>query len=464
MNKKLQLAVLASMLLAGCQTLTSQNEVATDDQPTMQTAPSARSALDRSAEDARLTVWQRASQSMQMEIPQQADVIAYRNWYLNHPRYLTSVTKRAAPYLYLVMEELDKRNMPMELVLLPIVESAYNPNARSPSNAVGLWQFTPGTGQRYGLKRDYWYDGRKDIHASTMAALDYLEKLHGDFNGNWFHAIAAYNAGEGRIQKAVDQSMRQGKNGDFWSLNLPRQTTEYVPRLLALADIIKNADQYGVKLPTHPNRQQWQLIDAGGQVSLAVVADMAGISTDELKRLNPGYLRNSTASNGPQHLLVPKRGARELELALAELPRQQRLKPGEQFVLPGEDDHLMVAEERRSKSSGKRQPRVIEYKVQPGDNLWSISKAHGITKQQLLSWNRNASKSLKPGQVLKLQTNALSARKGRAYEVRRGDSLSSIAQQFEVSVDDLVRWNSLGNRHSLKPGQKLVINEKRSGA
>ena len=121
--------------------------------------------------------------------------------------------------------------------------------------------------------------------------------MHGDFNGNWFHAIAAYNAGEGRIQKAVDQSMRQGKNGDFWSLNLPRQTTEYVPRLLALADIIKNADQYGVKLPTHPNRQQWQLIDAGGQVSLAVVADMAGISTDELKRLNPGYLRNSTASN-----------------------------------------------------------------------------------------------------------------------------------------------------------------------
>lgn len=463
MNKKLQLAVLASMLLAGCQTLTSQNEVATDDQPTMQTAPVARSARDRSEELSTLSVWQRASQSMKMDIPQQADVITYRNWYLKHPRYLNTVTERAAPYLFLVMEELDKRNMPAELALLPIVESAYNPLARSPSNAVGLWQFTPGTGVRYGLKRDAWYDGRRDVHASTIAALDYLAKLHGDFNGDWFNAIAAYNAGEGRIQKAVDQSIRQGKQGDFWSLNLPRQTTEYVPRLLALADIIKNADRYGVKLPPHPNRQQWQLIDAGGQVSLAVVADMAGISTNELKRLNPGYLRNSTSSSGPHHLLVPKRGARELELALAELPRQQRLKPGEQFALPSEDDHLMLAEMRRTKVAGKRQARTIEYKVKPGDSLWSISKAHGVTKQQLLSWNRNASKALKPGQVLKLQTSS-SNRKARAYEVRHGDSLSSIAQQFEVSVDDLVRWNSLENRHSLKPGQKLVINDKRSGA
>ncbi len=278
MNMKLRLAVVATLLLTGCQTLPNRNDAVTDEQQTAQTVNKTRSAIDRSAsEQSRISVWRHASNEMKMEIPNRAEVIAYRDWYLQHPRYLNTVTQRAEPYLYLVMQEIEKRNMPMELVLLPVVESAYNPNARSPSNATGLWQFTAGTGRRYGLEQNRWYDGRRDIQASTTAAMDYLQKLSDDFDGNWFHAIAAYNVGEGRIQKAVEQSRRAGKNGDFWSLNLPRQTTEYVPRLLALADIIKNADRYGVKLPNHPNKQQWQRIDAGGPVSLAVVADLAGL-------------------------------------------------------------------------------------------------------------------------------------------------------------------------------------------
>ena len=142
------------------------------------------------------------------------EIISYRDWYLKHPKYLNTVTQKAAPYLYLVMQEIDKRDMPMELVLLPIVESAYNPNARSPSNATGLWQFTAGTGRRFGLEQSHWYDGRRDIQASTSAALDYLQKLHDELGGDWFNAVAAYNAGEGRIQKAVDKSRRAGKRGD----------------------------------------------------------------------------------------------------------------------------------------------------------------------------------------------------------------------------------------------------------
>ena len=458
MNMKLRLAVVATLLLTGCQTLPTRNDAVTDDQLTAQTASKAHSALDRSEEQQpRISIWRHASNEMKMEIPNRAEVIGYRDWYLKHPKYLNTVTQRAAPYLYLVAKEIEKRDMPMELVLLPVVESAYNPNARSPSNAVGLWQFTSGTGQRYGLKQDYWYDGRRDIQASTHAALDYLQKLHDDFNGDWFHAIAAYNAGEGRIQKAVDRSLRAGKSGDFWSLDLPRQTTEYVPRLLALADIIKNADRYGVKLPSHPNKQQWQQIDAGGQVSLSVVAEMAGLSLQEVKALNPGYLRGSTPSRGPHHLLVPKKDARELELALAELPSGRRLKPGEQFVLPGEEERVQLAAQRRSKGNGQRATQLTAYTVKSGDSLWSIGKAHGVTKAQLLSWNKLPHHQLKVGQTIKLQAKHAQQKPHKNYEVRRGDSLYSIAQRFQVSIDELKRLNRLSNSSQLKPGQTLII-------
>ncbi len=458
MNMKLRLAVVATLLLAGCQTLPTRNDAVTDEQLTAQTANQASSALDRSEEQqSRISVWQHASNEMKMEIPNRAEVIGYRDWYLKHPKYLHAVTQRAAPYLYLVAKEIEKRNMPMELVLLPVVESSYNPNARSPSNAVGLWQFTSGTGQRYGLKQDYWYDGRRDIQASTTAALDYLEKLHDDFNGDWFHAIAAYNAGEGRIQKAVDKSLRAGKSGDFWSLDLPRQTTEYVPRLLALADIIKNADQYGVSLPSHPNKQQWQQIDAGGQVSLSVVADMANLSLQEVKAMNPGYLRGSTPNRGPHLLLVPKKEARELELALTELPSGRRLKPGEQFVLPGEEERVQLASQRRGKNPSEQSAQFTHYKVKPGDSLWSISKSHGVTKGQLLSWNQLPHNKLKVGQSIRLQAKGSPQKPKKNYEVRRGDSLYSIAQRFQVSMDELKRLNHLSSNASLKPGQTLVI-------
>ncbi len=458
MNMKLRLAVVATLLLTGCQTLPNRNDAVTDEQQTAQTATKSRSALDRSeSEQPRISAWRHASNQMKMEIPDNPEIISYRNWYLKHPKYLNTVTQKAAPYLYLVMQEIDKRDMPMELVLLPIVESAYNPNARSPSNATGLWQFTAGTGRRFGLEQSHWYDGRRDIQASTSAALDYLQKLHDELGGDWFNAVAAYNAGEGRIQRAIEQSQRAGKSGDFWSLNLPRQTTEYVPRLLALADIIKNADQYGVKLPEHAYKQQWQRIDAGGQVSLAVVADLAGLSLQEVKALNPGYLRNATPSQGPHHLLVPKKDAHELELALNELPSSRRLKPGEQFVLPGEEERVQLAS-RRSKSSGERQARYTQYTVKSGDSLWTIGKAHGVTEAQILSWNKLPHNKLKVGQTLKLQASAQStSHKRKNYEVRRGDSLYSIAQRFQISVDDLVRWNQISHKASLKPGQTLIV-------
>ena len=166
MNMKLRLAVVATLLLTGCQTLPNRNDAVTDEQQTAQTATKSRTALDRSeSEQSRISAWRHASNQMKMEIPDNPEIISYRDWYLKHPKYLNTVTQKAAPYLYLVMQEIDKRDMPMELVLLPIVESAYNPNARAPSNATGLWQFTAGTGRRFGLEQSHWYDGRRDIQA-----------------------------------------------------------------------------------------------------------------------------------------------------------------------------------------------------------------------------------------------------------------------------------------------------------
>lgn len=451
MNKKLRLSVVALLLLTGCQTLPNRDADSTDGKQTNTTAQNARSATDRSVTDTQ-SLWQRATQQMNMEIPERKEIAYFRDWYLTHPKTLNSVIQRATPYLPIVMDELDKRQMPMEFVLLPIVESSYNPNARSPSNAVGIWQFTPDTARRYNLQVNSWYDGRRDIQASTSAALDYLSTLHDNFDGNWFHAIAAYNAGEGRLQQAVSQSLERGKDADFWSLSLPRQTTEYVPRLLALTEIIKNADRYGITLPDTPNKNDWHSIDTSGSVSLSVVADMSGQSVSELKAMNPGYVRGVTPPNGPHRLLVPKKGAHELELALAELPSNRRLQPGQQFVLPEEQERVAKAD-----SDSSRTARMVDYRVKRGDTLKSISKAQGVTEKQLISWNNLHKSNLKPGQTLKLQASLMKKPMNHNYQVRSGDSLYSIAQQFQTTVDELKRLNGLNSHHSLKPGQNLIV-------
>jgi Soluble lytic murein transglycosylase and related regulatory proteins (some contain LysM/invasin domains) len=462
MNMKLRMAIVAGLLLTGCQNIQTRDDANDQQQLGVGTEIKANSALDRSErEDARISVWQHASDQMKMEIPLRPEVIEYRDWYLKHPKYLNTVTQRATPYLYLIMDEIEKRQMPMELVLLPVVESAYNPNARSPGNAVGLWQFLSGTGSRFGLKQDRWYDGRRDIQASTSAALDYLQIINKSLDGDWPNTIAAYNAGEKRIQQAVEQSKRRGKDGDFWSLNLPRQTTEYVPRMLALADIIKNADKYGVKLPSFPNRPHLQQIDAGGQVDLAVVADMAGISLGEIKQFNPGYLRNTTSASGKSGshlLLVPQKGANELELALAELPMERRLKPGQSLLLNDElEQSFRLSENRRTKGTGERKLNVASYKVKRGDTLWTVSKAHGISKEQLVAMNNLSHHNLRIGQELKVPASEKRKSGTLSYQVKRGDSLTSIAQKFQISVAELQRWNGLESRRQLKPGQTLTV-------
>ena len=189
-------------------------------------------------------LWQHAANQFTFEIPDNKRVTAQKNWYLRHPSYMRRVSKRASPFLYHIVEQIEQHDMPMEFVLLPIVESAFDPFAYSHGSAAGMWQFIEGTGKRFGLKQTWWYDGRRDAIASTEAAMKYLAYLHKFFDGNWLHALAAYNSGEGRVRNAIRKNKRLGKPTDFWSLSLPRETRAYVPKLLALADILKNKEMF----------------------------------------------------------------------------------------------------------------------------------------------------------------------------------------------------------------------------
>lgn len=228
---------------------------------------------------------------------------------------------KASPYMFYIVEELEKRDMPGELALLPMIESAFEPQATSHKAAAGLWQFIPSTGRHFGLKQDKWYDGRRDVTASTDAALDYLELLHKQFNNNWMLALAAYNAGEGTIQRAIQKNIRKGKSTHFWDLDLPKETKEYVPKLLALAEVVKNADKHHVSLPPIQNKPYFETVNLKKSVDIKKVAKMADVEVSELKLLNAGYQKLHThPTKGPQQLLIPVGKVEEVKKSLNQLP------------------------------------------------------------------------------------------------------------------------------------------------
>lgn len=382
------------------------------------------------AEAAQPNLWLALADQMQLDVPlDHPRVVAQRNWYLKHPAYMRSVSERARPFLYLIKEEIEKRNMPMELVLLPVVESTFDPKAYSRGHAAGLWQMLQGTGRNFGLHYDSWYDGRYDIMASTRAALDYLEYLHDFFDGDWSHALAAYNSGEGRVQKAIKANRRQGKPTDYWSLSLPKETQNYLPKLLALADILKHPGHYGMDVPEIPNRPQLAVVEVEGQVDLNMAADLAGVNRGQLRALNPAFKRTATSPARNAEILVPVRHAQSFELAMADLPEQDR-------------------------KSFQR------YQVRGGDNLGLIARRHGTSVDAIRQANNLRGTTIRVGQMLMVPNAARPApatAEDGVYLVQAGDSLSAIASRFSVTISDLLRWNRLSDQHSLRAGQKLIV-------
>ncbi len=436
------------------------------------------------------------------------------DWFVANPDYVQRSFQRAELYLYHIVTQVEARGMPLELALLPVIESAYEPYAYSRARAVGLWQFVPGTGSRFGLKQNWWYDGRRDVIESTRAALDYLQYLHDEFNGDWLLAIAAYNCGEAEITQAVQLNERRGRPIDFWDLRLPAETRAYVPKLLAMKRLVANPETYGLTFSPIPNKPYFARVDTlGHQIDLHVAAEIAGVSPDVIYELNPAFHRWATDPSGPYYLLVPTDVAATFRANVVQLSPDELIRVEHYFVRHG-DTMARIARHFGTTSEVIRQlndlpsgalvvgtdlrvptdlnelpPKVLlaaarvdarnRWRLRPrmrvtvhrGDSLWAIARRHGVDVHTLALLNGiQPGDTLHAGQRLTLMSASVSDgsrydpaprhhRHSRrvTYVVRTGDTLYRIAQLFQVSVREIVSWNQLSSHTSLWPGQHLLI-------
>ena len=366
-------------------------------------------------------------------------------WYASQPSYVKRMVERSKRYLYYIVEELEKRGMPTELALLPMVESAFNPMAYSRSHASGLWQFIPSTGKNYNLEQNPWYDGRRDIVASTSAALDYLQYLY-QMHGDWHLALASYNWGENAVARAIEKNKARGLPTDYLSLSMPTETRYYVPKLQALKNIILNPHAFGVDLEPVPNTPYFVTVEKTRDMDVRLAAKLADMPLGEFLALNPGHNRPVIVANGTPGLVLPKDKAK---IFLANLE---------------EHDEPLVSWQT--------------YTLKRGDRLEHLATRHGISLARLKQVNNIGRRTkVGPGYQLLLPLKgalleplpvayqppsapeARSSVRKLSYTVRRGDTLAGIAQRFHVSTDDLRRWNKIGR---LFAGQHLVVEVRRA--
>ena len=413
------------------------------------------------------------------------------DWYVKHPSYLQRVFSRSERYLFHIVSEVEARGMPMEIALLPVVESAYNPYAYSPGRAAGLWQFIPASGARMGLKQNWWQDQRRDVVASTSAALDYLQKLNAMFGGDWFLTIAAYNTGEMAVQRAIEKNRQLGLPTTFWALPLPKETRAYVPRLLAIRTLLMDPESRGVRLPPIADAPYFRRVDTGGQFDLRVAAEYAKVTPEELHALNPGFHRWATDPEGPHRLYVPAQVADPFAATVATLNPAQRLSVAAHRVSAGETlasvarDYKTAVEALRAMNptqSAKPLPgAVLRVPVDPGSPLRSglviegdvatVGTANAAGGNKAVDTPLGTPYDARP--ALREEPQSASPAAARPlrpvrgtrevhYRVQTGDTLYSVSRRFEVSVADLKRWNGLKS-NKLRPGQKLLVRMRATG-
>jgi membrane-bound lytic murein transglycosylase D len=377
-------------------------------------------------------LWERIRRDLSWQDKNSPRIDKAREEILRQPKYLPTVADRADFYLYYIVEEVKKRDMPIEIALLPLVESGLDPFASSPSGAAGLWQIMPETGIVLGLEQDKYYDGRHAVLDSTTVALDYLEKLYKQFDDDWLLAVAAYNSGAGNIAKAQEINEAKGLGTDYWSLKLPAKNNDYVSKLIALAQIVADPERFDVKIPKVENAPSFEVADTKGLPKLSRAAELAGVDMGTLRALNPGQRSESISPTQPCELLLPVGTLHRYEDNIAKLSPEELVQ-------------------------------WKTYRVQPGDSLNQIAKKFDTQVAVLQEANSIRGSNIQAGETLKipgdaeLRQPAPAAAKVKAYSVRAGDSLYDIADRFNVSVNDLVAWNSLNPSAYLQPGQKLKL-------
>ena len=445
-------------------------------------------------------LWAQLRAGFKLPDKQRAAVKTRARVYAKTPHQVERIFRKGKPYLAYIHAEVARRDLPAEVTLLPFIESGYNPFAYSQSRAAGLWQFIPGTGKQFGLKQDWWYDGRRDVIASTNAALDYLVQLNREFKGDWLLTFAAYNAGGGTVRNAIKRNRKAGKPTNYWQLELPTETEKYIPKLLAISTIVESPDKYAVTLPPVSTTPMFTAVDTDRQLDITVAAELADIDAGDLYALNPGLNRWTTHPEGPHTLAIPVEKSRLFEEKLAQLPESarvlwkrhtiqrgetlsglaqrydttvaalthinsldpDRIRAGTKIMIPGSvKDPTRYAALSRRLQQNRNNSRKLTYKVRSGDNLWSIARRHQVSVKQVARWNRVDSQALlKPGQKLVIWKGGKAAdqpQKPLIYTVRNGDSLYRISRKFKVSIAQLRKWNNLPKGKYLQPGQNLKL-------
>lgn len=463
------------------------------------------------------SIWQRIRDGYQLDKQLQHPLIDNElAWYRNNPTFVYRATERSSRYLHYVVSAAQQRNMPTELALLPFIESAYDPFAYSRSGAAGLWQFVPQTATTFGLQRNWWYDGRKDIVASTDAALNYLQFLHDKFDNDWLLAVAAYNCGEGTVQRAIDANRSKGLPTDFWHLGLREETRKYVPRLLALSKIVSTPQRYGISLFSIPDRAYFAAADTKGQLGLANASHLANVDVDEMLRLNPGLNHATVSKDTPQRILLPVGAFDQFTRELAAAPATERaqwqhykvmkgdtlssvahkfdtaphvlaaandlgdklLKPGQELLIPLGNAQAVVETAQSTPPPVTTQTPFgstqIFHTVEASDNLRRLSQHYGVSIKDIQRWNGlGPDDPIKLGQKLNIWTDEVGSKPAKivaanaaiknavpkkvGYTVRNGDSLTAIASKFNLEIDDILRWNQINPRALLQPGMRLTL-------
>ena len=391
-------------------------------------------SIDRTARVDNL--WQRIRYGFAMPDLDNALVREKTRYYAARPDYLQRIFDRGRLYLYHIVEEIEKRGLPTELALLPMVESAFNPMAYSRAHASGLWQFIPGTGKRFELEQNWWYDERRDIVQSTSAALDYLERLY-EMHGDWQLALASYNWGENAVARAIAKNRAAGAPTDYESLSMPAETRHYIPKLQALKNIITNPEPFGVNIGPIPNQPYFTTVTKARDIDVQLAARLAEMPVEEFIALNPGFSRPI--------------------IRVAVAPR---------IVLPA--DKVDVFHGNLERLGDKSLVSWKSYHPRQGETFESIAKKHGLSVAQLKEVNGISPRAKQPPRLLVVPTKDAAVRrlpimyappipvttKRIFHTVQKGETLASIARKHRVSVEDLKRWN--GAERAV-PGRKLAI-------
>ncbi len=463
-------------------------------------------------------LWDRIRKGLKLGELRNPRVASHEAAFASEPEYLARIVDRSRRYLHHIVEEVEKRGMPMEIALLPIVESAFNPTAYSRARASGIWQFMPSTGKNYGLQQNWWHDERRDVHAATTAALDYLESLYRRFN-NWELALASYNSGEGRVGRAIAYNRARGLPTDFSSIQLPTETRNYVPKLVAVRNIVREPERFGLTLAYIPDKRYFVAVSTDKHIDLKRAAEFAEIPVEEFLALNPAFNRPVITAKESRSILVPAETA-DIFMAKLENPdqplvswRSQKLARGEALekvadrfgissselkevngipfskkiagggmilvpmaMTPQQPAHIDdLATPEAAVASPYVPPPNISHVVKRGESLTQIARHYRVSTKDLQAWNGLRNGRVAAGQRLSIQRRAavqvahgvqkkqkigatkFAKQRSITYRVRRGDTLHSIARRFDVDLDALKRWNNISDRHGLQSGARVSI-------